>query len=152
MSVHCPTLNEAEAQGLYAADGKGIHTFSNGTSWHCWADANCYECKRYSKYVAGEFCAFEGAALLRGVSPALAEMFGWIQRETKYGPLSGWDAPARCRFLLPRNGDDDDSPPPPPPDPNQLVLIADPTEDAAIFATKTSQRELVGAVPERGRE
>lgn len=136
----CLTLEDAAAQGLFDADAKGIHTFSNGTSWHLWADHNCFECRRYdAEGRAGEYCAFEGAALLGSVSPALAMLFGWIQTETEYGPLSGWDAPDRCAHLLPRNGDDDNEPPPPPPDPNQLVLIADPTEDAAMMIERRQE-------------
>jgi hypothetical protein len=85
---------------------------------------------------AGEYCAFEAASLLGIVSPELATMFGWIQSETQYGPRDGWDAPKRCAFFLKRQ-DGDDSPPPAPPDPAQLVLLADPTEDAAMIRATT---------------
>lgn len=48
----------------------------------------------------------------------------------------------------PENDGDDDAPPPIPADPLQLVLLADPTEDAAIFAEAEPERlieELVEA-------
>jgi hypothetical protein len=48
----------------------------------------------------------------------------WVQDEDGNNP--------RCKaFIEDTHGDDWE--PPPPPDPSQLVLIADPTEDAQVF-------------------
>ena len=136
-----PTMAEAHARGLVAqpftkgARQGGIHTFSNGTEWDLWAEPNCFSCRYWDKDTAGALCAFEAAAFLDMVTPELASLFGWIQRETKYGPQSGWDAPESCRFFADReDSDGNDIPPAPEPDPRQFVLFGDPTEDAAIFA------------------
>ena len=51
------TCAEAEARGL--AVEEGIHTFSNGTDWDCWASHNCHECRFFNEDVAGKDCAFE---------------------------------------------------------------------------------------------
>jgi hypothetical protein len=125
-----PTLIDAEERGLLADDEKGIHTFSNGTEHELWADVNCWECRFYSEDQAGEHCAFEGAALLGSVSPELARLFGWIESAEYPGEF---DAPESCAFFRERQDDDgNDIPVPPDPDPRQLVLIADPREDAAM--------------------
>lgn len=142
------TLPEARKRGLLTDEKHGIHTFSNGTSWHMWADGNCYECRHYDPDQAGALCAFEAAAFLHIASPDLARMFGWAQHTEQYGPLSGWRAPEQCACFRRRTNDDgEDNPPAPDPDPCQLVLIADPTEDATVFheiaADVTSRRELV---------
>lgn len=130
-----PTMLEADERGLLATRGEDVHTFSNGSEWDGWASANCYACTHWDEHHAGARCAFEAAAFLHCVSPALATLFGWEQRETQYGPRSGWRAPESCRFFGPRGDDhdDDETPAPPPPDPRQLVLFADPTEDLALF-------------------
>lgn len=123
-----PTLEEATGRGLIVKDG--ICTFSNGTAWDCWADGNCYECRHYDiDGTAGEMCAFEGAALLGMVSPDLARMFGWTEDAEYPGEF---DEPETCRFFRQRRDENDDTPEPPEdsPDPAQLVLLADPTEDA----------------------
>lgn len=149
-----PTLAEASARALLADAGQGIHTFSNGTEWECWADPNCLTCWHWNPECAGEGCAFEGAALLDMVSPDLARLFGWIQ-DPEYadyvGPSDppgshrhGWDAPQACPFFRDRTNDDGgDNPPPPDPDPQQLVLLADPTEDLALVQLSPAA-ELVG--------
>lgn len=146
-----PTIPEAESRGLLAKSGAGIHTFSNGSSWDYWADANCFECWFWEPDgTAGELCAFEGAALLGMASPDLARMFGWAQHTAEYGERFGWRPPAQCAFFRSRKRDDgEDNPPPPDPDPTQLVLLADPTEDAAIVTnaavTSITLRQRTGA-------
>lgn len=152
-----PTLADAAARGLLAEqkDGdistahNGICTFSNGSDWDYWADRNCFDCMFFDlEGDAGEFCAFEAASFLGSVSPALAVLFGWTQEAEYDKPddhRQGWQKPETCAFFANREQDDDgnDMPPPPPVDPNQLVLIADPTEDLAAFPTSVPQRELV---------
>lgn len=115
---------DAEARGLFVMPG--IHTFSNGTEHEIWAERNCYDCRFYDPDAAGA-CAFEGAAMIGMVSPALAEMFGW-KRDAEYP--DSWDAPDQCAFY---HDGDDDTPDAPEPDPSQLVLLADPTEDATAI-------------------
>ena len=141
-----PNMDDAVSRHMLAEYGEGIHTFSNGTDWECWADGNCYQCAYWDADTMGAACAFEGAAFLDLVAPELAQLFGWIQRETKYGPRSGWDAPDSCRFFRNRTNDDGtDYIPPPEPDPRQLVLFADPTEDAALIR-ETPTRERAYAI------
>lgn len=94
-----PTMVQAEERGLLAADGHDVHTFSNGSEWDGWASGNCHRCRFYDPDAAGTLCAFECAAFLQCVSPELAALFGWEQRETQYGPRDGWQAPASCRFF-----------------------------------------------------
>lgn len=127
------TLPEARTRGLLTDEKHGVHTFSNGDQWYSWADGNCDACAYYDPDQAGALCAFEAAAFLHIASPDLARMFGWAQHTELYGPLSGWRAPEQCAYFRQKKDDGDEySPPPPPaPDPYQLVLIADPTEDAA---------------------
>lgn len=136
-----PNAGQAIERGLIVLkdgqidiDAKGIHTFSNGTEWECWASGNCFECKWYElDGEAGEWCAFEYAALVASVTPRMAALFGWVQRTTEYGWRSGWDAPNTCPFFSQRTDDDDGGRSQiVPPDPAQLVLIADPTEDIAL--------------------
>lgn len=155
-------LDEAEGRRLLVDDDHGIHTFSNGTDWECWASGNCLKCWYWPPDgPAGEFCAFEAASLLHSVSPELARLFGWAQmekyatydapRDPKGSHRHGWIKPDECPCFLERpekgEGGDDDPPPPPRPDPTQLVLIADPTEDASIFANtpETPSLQEVGA-------
>lgn len=129
MSRRPPTLEEAAGRGLLAEHGKGVHTFSNGSEWDSWASPNCHACKYWNKDVAGDDCAFEAAAFLQIASPELARMFGWLE-EADYG----WRAPQQCSYFAAKSdGDDDDRPAPPPVDPTQLVLIADPSEDASLI-------------------
>lgn len=145
MSRRPITLHDAEVRGLLRADGAGIYTFSNGTEWEIWAEGNCFECM-YWDYdgPAGKYCAFEAASMLHIATPELAEMFGWLQNpkyanyrapHDKGERCCGWASPDQCACFKQRERDDDgnDLPPPPPPDPLQLVLIADPTEDAAAL-------------------
>jgi hypothetical protein len=141
MSKSPPNLVEASERDLLAKDGAGAYTFSNGTEWECWAEPNCLRCKYYDLDAAGKDCAFEGAALLHMVSPALAELFGWVQNPEyatyraeydKGERCHGWDAPESCPFFSNRSDDDGDEPRATPPDPAQLVLIVDPTEDLAL--------------------
>jgi hypothetical protein len=133
-----PTLAEAQARGLLTADDKGIHTFSNSDTWFSFAARNCDECRFWSEDVAGQWCAFEAAAFLHRVSPDLARLFGWTA-STKYA--DSWDEPEQCAFFR-RSDDDGERGPLPDPDPAQLVLIADPTEDAALL-TAVDLPELV---------
>lgn len=138
-----PTLDQARKRGLLAAEKHGIHTFSNGTAWDCWASGNCLDCWYWDPDQAGALCAFEAAAFLGIVSPELAQLFGWIRNaeNAQDGERFGWDAPDECRFFRSRTDDNgDDNPPPPDPDPLQLVLLADPTEDVALLV---ADRELV---------
>lgn len=118
-----PTMVEATERGLVAEDGKGVHTFSNGTGWECWASGNCYRCKWYDAERVGD-CAFEGYAFLDMVSPAMALLFGWT-RDEKFPEC--FNEPDSCRFFSDKD-DDGNRDPQPDPDPLQLVLIADPTE------------------------
>ncbi len=123
-----PTLDEAMARGLIVE--KGIHTFSNGSEWECWAGSNCDACRHYDMERIGR-CAFEGAALMHSVSPALALLFGWSQH-TEYPEC--YEPPQSCRFFA--DGDSDEDGPrrrATPVDPRQLVLLADPSEDAAMI-------------------
>jgi hypothetical protein len=128
-----PTLVEAEARGLLVE--KGIHTFSNGTERCGWQECNCFDCWFWPyEGPAGEYCAFEAGIDLGEISPALARMFGWVESEKYPG---SFEAPRECPFFKqrPEPGDNgEEILPPPPPDPNQLVLIADPNEDASVFA------------------
>ncbi len=132
-----PTLDEAQERGLLTDDSQGIHTFSNGDQWDSWSAPNCERCKFFDPAVAGKFRAFEAAAFMHCASPELARLFGWVQ-DVKWDEPNdhrhGWDAPESCSFFCDRKDDnDDDRPPVPDPDPNQLVLLADPTEDAAAI-------------------
>lgn len=131
------TVAEAKAQNLLAE--KGIYTFSNGSEWEGWAEGNCMECRWYDWDAMGA-CAFEASVMFRAVSPALAVLFGWTERE--HSP--GWyDAPEQCAFFAQQRGDDDDTPPnTTPADPRQLVLLADPTEDAAIITHATAEAPM----------
>jgi len=127
------TIEDAEERGLLAfKPAKGIATFSNSDHWDSWASVNCFVCRFYDPNKAGALCAFEGAALIGLVSPDLARMFGWIENEKYPGEF---DEPQECAFLKRRDDHDDDHPRPPAPDldPLQLVLIADPTEDASVI-------------------
>lgn len=146
MSKVPPTLEQAQKRGLLVDEKRGIHTFSNGTDWECWASGNCYECWHWDEDCAGGRCGFEGAAVIGLVSPELARMFGWIQKPEyadyvgKSDPPDshrhGWDKPDQCAFFRSKTDDNgDDNPPPPEPDPLQLVLLADPTEDIGQVAT-----------------
>lgn len=132
-----PTMEQASARGLVAKDTDGIHTFSNGTDWECWASGNCFACKHYDWDSVGP-CAFEGYSQLGMVSPAMALLFGWTQNP-KYADYQaphdavvgrhGWDSPDACRFFQRKDERDGDRyVPSTPTDPAQLVLIADPTE------------------------
>ena len=123
-----PTFDEATARGLIVE--KGIDTFSNGSEWECWADSNCLACQHYDMERIG-LCAFEGAALMQSVSPALALLFGWTEH-AEY--LGSYQPPQSCRFFA--DGDSDEDGPrrrATPIDPRQLVLLADPNEDAAMI-------------------
>ena len=124
-----PTLDEARTRSLIAE--KGIHTFSNGSEWECWADNNCFECRSYDMDQIG-LCAFVDAALMHGVSPALALLFGWTQH-ADYPEC--YEPPKACRFFAHEDSDNDGPrrSQTPPVDPRQLVLLADPTEDAAMI-------------------
>lgn len=141
------TLDDARARGLLTLDRLGIHTFSSGTQWEGWADSNCFECWFYQhEGDAGEFCAFEAASMLSVCSPELAEMFGWLQNPKFHrhnDRRRGWEAPERCALFhqRPEPGEDgEDIPLPPLPDPRQLVLLADPTEDLAVFPEALPER------------
>lgn len=147
-----PNGEEAVTRGLFAEDGNGIHTFSNGTMWEMWAEPNCLSCRFYEMDGnAGEFCAFEGLATLGAVTPDLARLFGWTQNPeyADYrGPddtadhRHGWQAPDSCRFFRERTDDEDGGRSHgTPTDPAQLVLIADPTEDIAL--AKLPAQEVV---------
>ena len=117
-----PTIAEI----ALSADGEGIHTFANGTEWEMFADRNCLECRFYElDGAAGELCGFEGAALIGRVTPELATKFGWVQRETKYGPRSGWDEPAQCAYFKQKRDPNDGSEEPTPICPSTLSLFAD---------------------------
>lgn len=132
-----PTMDEAEKRGLIADEGKGIHTFSNGTEWDGWASGNCLnDCRYFDPDAAGALCAWECAAFLKMVTPELSELFG-IKREWKKAS-DGIDYPVTtdCRFFRPKHDDDGKEVPiPPDPDPLQLCLLADPTEDAALITS-----------------
>jgi len=126
------TLPEARDRRLLAKHHtQGIHTFSNGTAWDCWAAGNCWApCRHYDEETAGLTCAFEAAAFMHIVTPDLARVFGWTRHEgnTQDGERFGWKPPEQCPFFREKGDDSDDSAAAPDPDPLQLVLIADPTE------------------------
>lgn len=129
-----PTVKQGYARKLIAEPG--IHTFPNGSSWEDWADANCYRCRHWNDDGVGR-CAFEYAAFVGQASPALAQLFGWTQ-DPKWDRADdhtiGWSAPDSCAFFLNRDERGGDRPRrTKPQNPRQLVLIADPTEDAAIL-------------------
>lgn len=127
--------------GQIDIDAKGIHTFSNGTEWECWAEGNCLSCKWYElDGAAGEWCAFEYAALVASVTPDMARLFGWVQTTQEYGWRDGWEKPNQCPFFGQRSDDEDGGRSlEPTPDPAQLVLIADPTEDIALAVAPAPQ-------------
>lgn len=142
-----PNYAEAQKRGLLATDKEqAIHTFSNGTEGHGWMEDQCCVCAYWPpEGPAGEYCALECAMMLGQVSPELVQLFGFKQRETKYGPRSGWDMSSQtCGFFKEKPDSDDGewTPPPPPPDPNQLVLLADPTEDAVTIQNAPVQVEV----------
>ena len=138
---------ESKYPALLAGKDEAIHTFSNGTDGYGWMECNCFDCRFYEhEGNAGEYCAFEAAAMLDMVTPEMARLFGWTQHTTEYGPLSGWRPPQQCAFFHERpENDDDDSAPPPPPDPYQLVLIADPTEILGQITVPRDVPALTGA-------
>lgn len=153
-------LVEAIKRGLIIESGKGIHQFSNGSERCDWQDGKCFDCWFWPKDgPAGEFCAFEASIDFQTCSPELARLFGWVRddesaaayyRETgETDDLRSWfHAPQTCPHFQqrPEKGDDEDeTPPPPPTDPHQLVLIADPTEDLALFPATAPARETVSA-------
>lgn len=140
-----PSMTEAHERRLVAEEKQGIHTFSNGTEWECWASGNCLSCRWYElDGQAGEFCAFECASMLDLVSPEMAQLFGWTQNpeyatyQGAHDPIPGrhgWESPDSCRFFKDRTDDEDGGRSrSPDPDPLQLVLIADPTEAIAGIA------------------
>jgi hypothetical protein len=137
-----PTVAEASEQGLLA-DGAGITTFSNGSEWESWAAHNCETCRHYGRESSGA-CAFESAAFFGAVSPALAVLFGWTEHPKYPG---SYQAPETCAFH--REDDDDDRPPAEPTDPRQLVLLADPTEDAAIITNADAPAFALTSEPDR---
>lgn len=145
-----PNMADAIKRGLVTEPGEGIHTFSNGSHWEGWASGNCLECKYYElDGEAGEFCAFESAAMLGIVSPALALLFGWKQTTTEYGPRFAWDEPPQCRFFASNDSDDGDHKPRPKPIcPSTLSLFADQRTTHDIAAPvgkgrgKTTQRTV----------
>jgi hypothetical protein len=113
------------------------------------ADSNCLECKYYDlEGVAGEMCAFEGAMMIDMVSPVLAQMFGWAQTETEYGPRDGWEEPEQCAFFAARSDDDGERTPRPKPIcPATLSLFADQRTTLDIVAPvgKTKRNATTGA-------
>lgn len=133
MSAHL-TMAAAGKLGLIAEFEKGIHTFSNGSEWDCWSAHNCDRCRHLitDPDKPDEACALECSAMLQQVSPDLARWFGWTESE---GYPGSFDYPRDCPHLKRKDDHDGDSETAPPPftDPAQLVLIADPTEDAAII-------------------
>ena len=133
-----PTMDEARKRGLLITNGKAAHTFSHGTEWDLWADRNCYACAHYNESKMGA-CALEGAALLHLASPALLELFGWT-RDAQY-PES-FDYPEVCGFFRQRDTDEGTQSPPPFVDPSQMVLLADPTEDAAYITNAPIEVEV----------
>jgi len=91
---------------VLAKECEGVHTFSNGTDWDLWAEQNCFTCRWYDlEGVVGEFCAFEGAALLHMVTPELAALFGWQQTTPEYGLRFAWKAPRTCAFWTDKTDD-----------------------------------------------
>jgi hypothetical protein len=126
-----PALHEI----ALAKDGENIHTFSNGTEWEMWAHNNCLTCRWYElDGAAGEYCGFEGAALLGAVTPEVASLFGWTQSSTEWGPYHGWDAPESCRFHRDKEDDNGEPVDPRVPDicPETLSLFADQRTTADI--------------------
>ena len=114
------------------ADGRGIHTFSNGTEYEYWASANCFRCRWYDPEEAGD-CAFDSYAILGCVTPECAQQFGWTH-EPKWGALSGWNAPKQCKFFAipPEDDEEPDHPRHTPLCPATLSLFADQRETRDI--------------------
>jgi len=126
MSDRIPTLVPAM---MAANETDAIHTFSNGTEGYGWMDANCHLCALYlDEGPAGEYCTFEEAMILNLVTPQMAAHFGWTP-DPEFPEY--WNAPEECPHKKDRPEDGSDWTPPPEIDPTQLVLLADPTEDAA---------------------
>ena len=123
-------LDDAYEMDLVTEPRKGVHTFSNGSEWDSWSTNNCSRCKFYDRDMMGAQCAFEGAAFMHIASPDLVRMFGWTEDAEFPGHFN---RPETCSFFKDKDDRDEDRPPAPPVDPRQLVLIADPTEDAAII-------------------
>ena len=141
-----PTL--VDAADILAASGKGVGTFSNGADWEYWADRNCHECRFYkADGKAGELCAFEAAAFIGIVSPELAKLFGWLKDE-KWPDPDGWGPPEQCAFFRNREDKDEEGEASPAPfvDPAQLVLLADPSEDASMLANAPTTDEVLASV------
>ncbi len=135
-----------------AAEGEGIHTFSNGTAWEMWAHGNCFSCRYFdAEGACGEYCALEGAAILGLVTPELAKLFGWTQTTTQYGPRYGWEPPQTCRFWRDKTDDDGNPADPRVPDlcPETLSLFADQrtTADIAAPVGKQTVRRSRKVVP-----
>lgn len=131
-----PSLSQAMERGLIDGKETGFHCFSNGTEYEGWAANNCHECAYWPpEGPAGEYCALEAAMLMDWVTPELAQLFDFkeIAIPTKDG--IGFPTKSDCRFFKPKEDREDGewTEPPPPPDPDQFVLLADPTEDAAII-------------------
>ncbi|HEX6924259.1 MAG TPA: hypothetical protein VF167_02460 [Longimicrobiaceae bacterium] len=143
-----PTLAEATERNLLTqTDHAGIHTFSNGSEWDIWADRNCHRCRFWTADVYHEDdCALPDAGFLGMVTPELARVFGWGRDPdvaAKYGERSAWSYPDDCPWRQLRDDRDDGTDPPPPePDPHQLVLLADPTEDAALIQQAPVPQEV----------
>lgn len=117
-----------------------VRPFSNGSEADCWEARNCDRCALNGYRRGKEPCELEEAismGRITGTIPSvIAAEYGAEIRVGKYGGFC--DLPAQCPKFIERNDDDDrdDNPEPPQPrpvvhDPRQLVLIADPTEDAA---------------------
>jgi hypothetical protein len=123
-------LDDAYERGLVTELGKGVLTFSNGSEWDSWSTKNCARCKFFDPGAMGALCAFEAAAFMHIASPELVRMFGWIEDAEHPGEF---DKPETCAFFKDKDDRDEDRPSSPPTDPRQLVLIADPTEDAALI-------------------
>lgn len=107
-----PTLPDLVRSPLLSDFGNGVDL----TITDCGAHTDCWDCQFYDvgpEADGGEHCAMEAAAIIGIVTPELARLFGWIERE------SGWfGAPARCPWFAAK-----DAPAVPFDDPAQLDML-----------------------------
>ena len=117
--------------------------FSNGEEYRNWTARNCDRCALNGYRFGIAPCEFEENLSIGTITGKVS-----VDIATHYGATEDEDGPdyikmptqcGKFRFT----SDDDTQPPPAPPepDPRHLVLLADPTEDAATIQTATPPRE-----------